>query len=146
MKKPFYILSWVAIACSIGLVLLITYWLAWPYKIATQNGPAKILTPVVKNGEEVRYTLDFCKYREIVPTSVTRQLVDGVIYTLPAPNSSRVLSLGCKVVESSTPIILPGCAECYNRDVYLELISTYQVNPLRRVTVKFTTEKFKVVK
>jgi hypothetical protein len=145
MKKPFYILAWIAIVGSICLVLLITYWLAWPYKIAEQKAPAKVLTPIVKLGDNLRYELDFCKYTDISPIDTKKQLVDGLVYPLPVP-AIRVLPVGCRKAIAEATIIIPDCAECFNKDVYLELISTYQVNPLRTVTVKFTTEKFQVVK
>lgn len=144
MKKIFYITAWTGILLAVGLVMLCTYWLTWPYKIAEQKSPAKILTPVVKNGEEVFYDLEFCKYRDITPIGTRRQIVDGLIYQLPVA-SPRVLPMGCKKQVASTPIILPECAECFNKEVYLELTAIYQVNPLRKVEVTFTTEKFTII-
>lgn len=134
-----------AIVCSIGLVLLITYWLAWPYKIAEQKAPAKVLTPIVRLGDNLRYELDYCKYMDISPIDTKKQLVNGLVYPLPVP-ATRVLPVGCRVAIADAAIIIPECAECFDHDVHLEILTTYQVNPLRTVTVKFTTEKFKVVK
>lgn len=134
-----------AILCSIGLVLLITYWLTWPYKIAEQKAPAKVLTPIVRLGDNLRYELDYCKYMDISPIDTKKQLVNGLVYPLPtAP--IRVLPVGCHKVTASKTVIIPECAECFDHDVHLEILTTYQVNPLRTVTVRFITEKFKVVK
>jgi len=144
MKKSFYILSWIAIFFAIGLTVLITFWLTYPYKIAEQTAPTKILTPVVRNGESVRYELAFCKYRDITPIASRRQIVDGLIYRLPEA-APMVLDTGCRTLIASTPIILPECAECFHKEVYLQLTAIYQVNPLRRVEVTFTTEKFTII-
>lgn len=143
MKKSVYILIWLTLLAAFVVIGVVTFWLTWPYKIAEQKSPAKILTPVVKNGEEVFYDLEFCKYRDITPIGTRRQIVDGLIYQLPVADP-KVLPVGCKKQVASTPIILPECAECFNKEVYLELTAIYQVNPLRKVEVTFTTEKFTI--
>lgn len=145
MKKGFYILSWVAIISFIFLTVLITYWLTWPYKIATQNGEAKALTPIVKNGESLQYVLDYCKYTDIVPIKARRQLVDGLIYPLPT-TPPRALPRGCQKIIASTPVITPDCTECFDRQVHLEITAVYQVNPLRTKEVTFITELFTIIK
>jgi len=144
MKKLYYFISWVAIFCAIGLTILVIFWLTYPYRIAEQTAPTKILTPVVRNGEEVRYELSFCKYMDITPIESRRQIVDGLIYRLPEA-APRVLDTGCRTVIATTPIILPECAECFHKEVYLQLTAIYQVNPLRRVEVTFTTDKFIII-
>lgn len=145
MNRFIFISIWIVILLAIGLISLGTFWLTWPYKIAVQNGPSKILSPVVKLGGDVFYELDYCKYMDITPIDTKRQLIDGLVYPLPtAP--IRVLPTGCRKVIASATVIIPECAECFDHDVHLEILTTYQVNPLRTMTVRFVTEKFRVTK
>ena len=143
--KTFFILTWLGIFCSIALLVLVTYWLTWPYKIAEQNGEARVLTPTIKNGETLVYELDYCKYMDLTPIGSRRQVVDGLIYPLPT-TTARVLPKGCNTIIASAPIIVPECTECFDKDVHLEVTAIYQVNPLRKEEVTFRTQHFRLTK
>ena len=145
MKKSFYILSWAGILCSIALLVLVTYWLTWPYKIAEQKGEARVLTPIIKNGETLIYELEYCKYADLVPIETRRQVIDGLVYQLPTA-APRVLPKGCNTIIASAPIIVPECAECFDKEVHLGVTAIYQVNPLRKEEVTFRTQHFRLTK
>jgi hypothetical protein len=122
------------------LLLLVGYWLFWPDTIITvQNHEAiPVDKKVYAPGEEIRYTISYCKSREIVGT-VYRTIVNSVriAYT---PTQSN-LPAGCRevtVAGNVIPLFLdPGT-------YHLEVTGEYQVNPLRKDINSWRTVDFEI--
>lgn len=122
-------------------VLLCIIWLMFgPVKVMTVNTPEPIPVEnkVVLPGERLEYYLDYCKYTPARAT-VYRALVDGQVITLQPTLGG--LPEGCHKTLISTTVIPqtlnPGE---YYLDVYLE----YPVNFIRKESVHYRTEYFRV--
>jgi len=140
--KWFYYVA--AVISSIGMAMLATYfYLAFkPYNVIKANvQPHKVITPVVKPGDVFIYQVDSCKFRA-APARVVRRFVDeaGTRYPQP-PEDSNVIK-GCSL--SRTPVAVP-----FNMPAgkwYIDIETTYQVNPFRSEYYHFRTDYFNIVK
>lgn len=127
---------WTSILGAIILIFLLFF----PYKVVTINSPQKVLTPIVKAGEAVTISSDYCKYIAIGGTA-SKDLVGGDI-SLPLTPVFSNTPTGCHIVirayivPSFTP---PGKYK-------ITTTTVYHVNFLRDVSVKYETEEFTVIK
>ncbi|MCK9370284.1 collagen-like protein [Candidatus Dojkabacteria bacterium] len=125
----------------LGVLGVFVFWLVYPYKTVTFNKePFKVLTPVVKKGENLVYEVDYCKYTKVTPTT-SKAFLDEIIFNLP--DSTAVYKpIGCDVIKFNllVPTTLPI-------DTYvLQTTYKYKVNPIREIIVVAKTEPFSVVK
>lgn len=120
------------------LIIFVTYWSVYPYKVLLQHAPHKILTPIVYSGESMKYRRVVTKLMDI-QGSVSCSIVDGIEYKLPQRISTTKLGLN----DSIQILVIPNQIETgtyrYACDV------TFDVNPIRKITYHTTTEKFKVI-
>jgi hypothetical protein len=140
MKKVFYILSWIIIGLFLGLIILIGYWLLYPYKpIVFSNQPFPVEHIFYEPGDTLIYNVDYCKSTNINPT-VTRYFVDGLVYMLSSnPASPKLKGCGKTAIQINIPSSL------ISGEYILKITYEYQMNPVRKVSVTAVTEKFKVV-
>lgn len=126
---------------SLGLIILISYWLLYPYNpIVFNNLPYKVDSKMVRAGGLLSYNVDYCKYNNLIP-QFTKSFVNGIIYIVP-PEGAVVKPSGCHVVK-----IVITIPETLPPDTYILKISyRYQVNPIRTVDVMAQSEPFKVIK
>jgi len=117
---------------------VLMYWWLRPYKIIEIKS-AVPLEAEVKQGTDLEYILDYCKYTDLIP-SVTRRFVDGIIYAVPS--SGVGLKKGCGKVVLSIPVPKTLPAGVY----HLETNLSYQVNPIRNIKLEYSTGLFTVVK
>jgi len=140
MRKLFIWISYLSIASSVITLVLVIYWLAFQESPLLFNTKTfKVLTPVVKQGETLRYVSDYCKKKDYT-FIVTRTFENSIIYVNPSFVSKR--DVGCNKVEIGVQIpneLPPGK---YNIKV------TYQtnINPIRVETVVQKSDKFTVIK
>jgi len=140
--KWFYYVA--AVISSIGMAMLATYfYLAFkPQNVIKANvQPHKVITPFVKPGDVLIYQVDSCKFRA-APARVVRRFVDeaGTRYPQP-PEDSNVIK-GCSL--SRIPVAVP-----FNMSTgkwYIDIETTYQVNPFRSEYYHFRTDYFNIVK
>ena len=111
-----------------------------PVKVFEVKGDSKILTPVVKTGDYVRYETSYCKYKDIEST-VSKVLVNGLFFSY-SPYQTRSLKLGCHTVEVFSQIPHFIDAGTY----HITISSQFKVNPLRTEVINYKTEEFKVIK
>lgn len=114
-------------------------WMVYPYKTITVQGSINPINEgIYKPGEAVTFHVNYCKYTKVRPI-ITRQFVDGVIYTVPSYTPTTV-DLGCgeRDIQVMIPETLP------DGQYKLTTIYRYQMNPLRTVDVVAETEKFTV--
>ena len=76
MKKLISLMPFIILSTASAIIILLTFWTIYPYKIADFNVPFKIVNPVVKRGDRVRYVVDGCKYVNTVPTIVKFSLTE----------------------------------------------------------------------
>jgi hypothetical protein len=141
MKKLFYISAWAGIISAMGLLMLVGFWLIYPYNPVTYNNlPHTVDKQEYKPGESLYLTVDFCRYSNIVP-EIRRSFVDGVVYNLHSTVSPSN-EIGCFVrqVGITVPTTLnPGT-------YYITTNFRYKVNPIRTIEIITVSQKFQVVK
>lgn len=103
--------------------------------------PIHVDTPVLHAGDILKYTLDYCKFTDVTPTTHAI-LVDGQQIPLtPGPQGTGLLK-GCHSIQRLVAIpetINPG-RYYYNKEL------DYQVNPFRTEKIYYYTEYFDVVR
>jgi hypothetical protein len=139
MNKYFVWIAYMTIVSAIGLMLLIGFWLLYPYKtIDFKNLPFPVNKSEYKPGETLIYTVDYCKYTDVIP-AVTRFYVNGVIY-LVSSAPAVMKPQGCAITH--VQIVIP---ESLMPDTYsLRISYAYKVNPLRTITMEAITVPFTV--
>ena len=119
---------------------LMAYWLLWPYNpLEIKNIEITNYDRVAYAGEYLEYEIDYYKKKRYPVLKVTRQLVDGSIILLPPP-PGHVIPVGRHKVLSRAKI--PDY--CYAAMFVFHITVSYQVNPIRTITVDFTTTPFEV--
>lgn len=116
--------------------LVFMFWSIYPYKTVVINEqPYLINNTEIKQGNMLNYVIDACNYTNVVPT-VTKQFVDGIIYSIP--EGVVMLPIGCHktVVSVKIPKNLP------TGEYYLKIFVNYKMNPLRNISSEYETEKF----
>ena len=137
--KSITILLFVSLGISFIFVLLVLFWVLFPYKpLSINNHPYPVITKEVKKGDALLFKMDYCKYTDKKAT-VTRRFIDSLLYVMP--DITAVNEMGCRrqLVSEEIPQNLP--AGEYIMDFYY----TYKVNPIREVTVHAHTQKFQVI-
>lgn len=139
MNKVWQIFAWITINFTLGFLLLIIFWLVYPYKVIEFKQPIKILTPQVKRGEHLSYEVDYCKYSNHQPL-ITRTFIDGVIYQVP-DGISKLNDKGCGVntIQMYIPKALP------TGKFYVEINYHYELNPVRKLDITVKTEQFEII-
>jgi len=125
---------------SIILELFIVWWLVYPYKPLEVLEAPKVKQKQVKAGEVLEYNIKFKKNTDI-PATITRTLVDGVLYTLPS--LSPINKKGTQTQNISS-LEIPHSMPAGN--YYFISNSCYQMNPFRTVCVEYKSDQFEVIK
>ena len=137
-QKLWNFMSTLIVALLILIVLVVTFWMVYPYKVAEfKNIPFPIVNEnsEVKRGDRIRYEIDYCKYTEDTPM-LTKYFVDGVVFG--TPKSPSVVPIGCgKIISDAyVPKALPA------GEYSLEIIAEYKVNPIRTIQFINYTQQF----
>lgn len=129
-------ISWSTLFLAMSFILYFAFCTLYPYKTMEMKQPNKVLTPVVKPGEDLIYEVDYCKYtnRSVILSKV---LVDTVHFNLGAARSN--LPCGCNKVQVAVP--MPKILEL-NGTYHLDIRAEYQMNPFRTIIVETRTEDF----
>jgi hypothetical protein len=142
MNKILQYLSWVTIISALGIMVLVGFWLLYPYKIITFSDdkfPIMNENKTVKQGESIVYRAKYCKFIA-VPSETTRSFVDGIIYTTPSVGSNKVVGCGDNLVFVEVPKTIP--AGKYT----IQMLYRFRINPLRTIDIIKITELFLIVK
>jgi hypothetical protein len=140
LKQVFFIVGNLAIIVGIVLIGVYVYWQTYPYKVITISEDSIPISPtIVKPGDYVNLTIKYCKYLPL-PATVSQTFEDDLIYTRPTFITNN--PTGCKTSVTSTqiPLQLP------NGTYTIKQIYSYQVNPVRVITVTSQTIPFKIAK
>lgn len=141
-SKIMRIFSIFSVIIVVVTIFILTYWLLYPYKILTfneGNGTIANENKQVKSGEYLESVQKACKHIKL-PATITRQLIDDIVYTLPPATINR--PLGCSdnieyiYISKGIP---PG------KFKHMITTITYYPNPFRTITYTITTEGFEVV-
>lgn len=136
-----YRLSVFFLFISAAFCFFLFFDLFFPFTVIKPNRqPYKILTPVVKQGGELTYQIDSCKYIA-VRSNVYRSFIQVPSnIEFPGIDEPNNIAVGCRKTNQTTliPIYLP------KGTYYLNLSVLYYLNFLRTINYNFTTEKFRV--
>lgn len=129
-----------------SLVLMVTYWLVYPYDpMKIDDDQFQIVYPVefphvVKQGEYITYEFTYERTGNVNPI-IQRQFVDGLVFNVAGDTAATVIEpgKGTAQVQIAIPQTLPPGR--YS----LRIISKYQVNPIRLIQYEYYTEEFEVV-
>jgi len=123
----------------IGFIIYVLFLLFYPITILKANvQPYKVKTPVVQRGGKVIYEVDACKFRDY-QGSVTRFFQTENLIVASEVTIGSILQ-GCAkkdIVVEVPSAMLPGEYNLFIRVVY-------DINVLRKETLSFTTEKFRI--
>ena len=135
----------IVLCCFILLIVfgVVNYWLFFPYEVAKQTAPGRVLNKDIHVGDMLQVEWQYCKYIDIKPVAVHRQLIDDFIYPLPVP-VVNLLPVGCHKTIVNVPLTIGDCKDCANHHFHLESTAVYQVNPIRTATVVMTSEEFTI--
>ena len=132
----------VVLSLPLVLLILLAVWLYAPVNIIDFSPqPFSVLTKEVKAGSDVIYRYHYCKYANYQLNSVTKYLLDGQVITLTSIEERTPLKLGCGDIMKSTHIPITVLSDTYR----LKIVSEFQVNPVRTVTITTYTEPFKII-
>lgn len=122
------------------ILSFISYWIfcvTYPYKILEIKSVTSTKDRYYA-GEPLEYVSDYCKYKDLSPTSY-RELIDGVVYSLNATSANN--PVGCHKVIMHAGYVPDIATGVY----YLKMKNVYHVNPFRDVVVEFKTNKFEII-
>lgn len=122
--------------CALGIIL-ITYWLTWPYKVMTIH-EVRVTTPIVKSGDMVGVYLNVTKHMSI-SANVKRMVMNDYAWPMPSFDSDSPIGHTSWTLSLKLQPNMPDGKNYRIRTVY-----TYKVNPLRDVTVEWETPEFEV--
>lgn len=134
------ILTWSILVLSFILVLGVACNMLYPYPTIVVKSPAPVTNKELRAGDTVEVVLEYEKYFD-GSCVVTRQFVDGTIYTMPSYTSN--LPVGKHVRTDITTQIPNGLPP---GRYHAEITLVYQFPPLRTINYRFVTEEFDVVK
>jgi hypothetical protein len=139
MKRFMAVASILTLAAALGLSLLVSYWLIWPYEVLTVVAPATMTRDTYTAGDYAPYRLQYAKHMDVVG-QLSRALVDGVRINYPTIRTRLPEGSGTVCVNDlRIPLYVPAGR------YHFEVTAEYQVNPLRTVTVTYDTEEFDVL-
>ena len=142
-RKPqmtLHLIVYIALIFTFGFILLISYWLLWPYTPMVIKEPIEIMNTnkTVEAGKVLVYKMDMDK-RTALPCMITKQIVNGFIIT----SSPIIGNLRPGKYSKTFPLTVPNFADSGMNK--LKWSGTYHVNPLRRITVVAWSEPFFIV-
>jgi hypothetical protein len=121
----------------VGFVYL--FWSFYPYKtIEFTDKVFPISNKIVKRGEAIRYTANYCKCID-KEALVTREFRNELIFVAPSTINNRPSGCHSLVIQTIIPEELP------TGKFTMRMTYQYQVNPIRTITIIQDTEEFEVV-
>ena len=138
MTRITNIVAYLTLLLAFILVLLGGFWLLYPYKPLVFNTPKFIVvTKTVKQGGNLVYLSDYCKYLEQMPV-VSRTFANDLLFATPLITTNR--PLGCNKLQ----IVILVPRELPPGTYRLENTYTFQVNPIRKIVVRQNSDNFVV--
>lgn len=128
--------SFITLGLSFIFLALIFIWAAFPYKTLEIKG-IHLVERSVKAGGMLHYTVNYCKYID-APAETSRAFINGIVFTTPTLITNNPTGCYQNVHRIEVPSELPS-GTYKIRSVY-----TYQVNPIREMSITSVTESFKI--
>lgn len=133
------LVSYFTLLASLIFIVVVSFWAIYPYDITDfKNSPFPVNSKVVKQGDEISYTVNYCKHLPM-ESFVTRQFVDDILFAVPGIYTN--VSTGCHIQDAS--LMIPKTLPVGKYHVNLSY--SYHPNPIRTITISARTEDFEVV-
>ena len=132
-----YIIAKVTLYLSFFTILLLGYWLIYPYKPLNLTN-VKLDRTEVNRGEHLLVSADYCKNTS-KPADLYISFIDGVIYNTPP----QVIDLENGCHKATLSIYIPKALPVGS--FMLKGVFKYKVNPIREIEVNHLSEKFTIV-
>lgn len=139
VNKLMDVVSWIAITSAFGLIVLYAVVSFYPFTIIKFNLPYKVLTPTVKQGQNLEYQRSSYKYIDL-PATMNCWYQDDLQYYIPATDSNSKIGSHDELVIQTVPDQLPPGKYKYDCNV------TYVLYGIRVLRYEFYTDFFTVVK
>jgi len=147
MERFFYGLAMATIAASVGLVLLVIFWMMYPYSVDNYlvwtHDKNPVINKTLKPGDTIKWQVDMeIKRPATVKTSRILKsrkqgcdffILDTTVMNM-IPGHRQYINTSYRVPEGTTP-----CS------YYIELTNTLEVNPIREIHFIRETEEFNVI-
>jgi hypothetical protein len=137
------IISKLTIFAALAFIILIGYWLTWPYEpIKFISEKTVLLNPDmrIKHGDPILIEVEVEQYEDGLPYTIDRRLVgQDMSYALPTTN--RVTAEGYQKYVNAT-FTVPEFIPCGR--YHIESVFKIQVNPLRTIIVRRESDSFEV--
>lgn len=138
MKKLINYLAGFVLTVALSVLAYVGYLHFYPVKVFDINS-IYMITPKVKAGNDAIYYVDYCRY--FSGNIHVFKTIDGpsLIYVPDAVNANPA---GCRTAEVSLNIPTYAVPGTYR----IKIVSEAQVNLIKKVTVRFQTDTFEVIK
>ena len=124
---------------SFGLIILVGFWVIYPYKPIEFTSKMTITPDRVKAGQNATMNFSYCKYTDL-PATIQTAFEDSIVYS--TNNITTNNPKGCHTVN-----VLIKIPEGLPSEEYIvRKVFNYQVNPLRKVKVELKSEPFIIYK
>jgi hypothetical protein len=133
-----YYIGMITIFFSFFILVTVAYWLVYPYEIIKTNSSPSFDKNEYRAGDSMIYFNDYCKYVNI-PSTVTVRFVDTVVYSMPTFRTN--LPLGCRKTQGL--LVAPNLP---TGKYHVEVMYSYNPNPVRTIEYLFESNEFYIVK
>jgi len=131
--------SFITLFMALAFLVTIVFWMVWPYNPVTINTrPLPVLEKNIPSGGTIKYIVDYCKHNDL-DVLIRRKFVDGLVYALPDVSTKNLR--GCK--KMTVLLDVPHSLQAGEYILISEFV--YQVNPIRTITVRTHSEKFRIL-
>jgi len=138
MNKFWLIYAWGTIIIAFLTLILIGFWLFYPYKNLTfSQDTFPISNHMLSAGGVFTYTADYCKKGNFT-TEVSRAFNDGVLYSMPSMFANNPSGCRTNNVVIETPNLPAG-------EYRLRIVYRYFPNPIRTIEIVKYTDIFTIV-
>lgn len=144
-RKLLYTLSTCIIVFAIGFMLLIVFWLVYPYKTADLEAPVEILNKnhEVTIGDNIILKVRATKYSNVAPTRSEFIICDDGSLTFMEPGTTKNLPIGTYTITNDYNIVpqkLSVGSSCRYHFRY-----GYKVNPIREIVKEWVSDSFLII-
>lgn len=140
IQKATKYIIFVIFALAFGLTMLGLYWMYWPYEAPVKIHSVELVTPVVIAGEDAVIYLKTEK-TVALPCIVIRELIND--YTRQMKPFESNIPMG--MFDSRIRVRIPE-STTEGDDYKIHTTYVYQINPLRKMYIEWTTSLFTVIK
>jgi len=134
------LLAFLAVSCVIVFSIAISWWLFYPYNVIDIETPIKVLTKQVQQGNICEIEIVYSKYMDILGRRQI-QLKNGMMVPLEKEPVYVHLEKGNNIRYRIGFLVPEWYPVGY---CHAEITTINEVNPMRTIVEKFTTEEFEV--